>query len=53
MSWILPTPLQLFAGVVAFVPAWPRMRRPVSLARLMAEAFAITLAVTAVAGWDG
>ena len=45
MSWLLPIPLLLFAGVVAFVAAWPRVRRPLSLPRLMVESFAITLMV--------
>ena len=53
MSWILPTPLLLFVGVVAFVVAWPRVRRPPTLLRLMAETFAITLLVSATfwLGW--
>ncbi len=52
MTWTLPLPLLLFVGAVAFVAAWPRLRRPVSVPRLMAEVFAITLAVIA-AFWLG
>ena len=53
MSWLLPTPLLLVAGVVALVPLASLLRRPVSLPRLIVEAFAITLAVIALVwlGW--
>ncbi len=53
MSWLLPTPLLLVAGVVALVPLASLLRRPVSGPRLIVEAFAITLAVIASSGWDG
>ena len=46
MSWTLPTPLLLFAGIVAL---WPLttivVHRPTSSPRLLVEAFAVTLAV--------
>ena len=45
MSWVLPTPLLLFAGVVALLPLTRLLRRPVSGPRLMAEAFVTALAV--------
>jgi hypothetical protein len=45
MSWLLPVPLLLFAGVVAPLP--------LAAPRLVMETFALTLAVIAVewAGW--
>lgn len=49
MSWILPTPLLLFAGVVAMSPLVSVVRRPTSLRRI-AEAFVTTLAVIAFVG---
>jgi hypothetical protein len=52
MSWILPTPLLLFAGVVAPLPLASLVRRPTSAPRLMVEVFAVTLAVMAAA-WAG
>jgi hypothetical protein len=52
MSWILPTPLLLFADVVALLPLAARVRRPTSAPRLVAEAFITTLAVIA-AVWAG
>jgi hypothetical protein len=45
MSWILPTPLLLFAGIVALWPLATLVRRPTSAPRLVAEAFVSTLAV--------
>ena len=53
MTWILPTPLLLCAGVAAFVPLASLLRRPVSLPRLLVEAFAVTLVVIATfwLGW--
>lgn len=53
MRWILPTPLLLFAGVVALWPLVRLLRRPVSLLRLVVEGFVTTLAVIAAAwlGW--
>ena len=45
MSWILPTPLLLFAGVVALLPLVSLLRRPVSGPRLMVEAVVTALAV--------
>ena len=52
-SWLLPTPLLIVAGVVAVVPLAFLLRRPVSLPRLIVEAFAVTLAVIALVwlGW--
>ena len=47
MSWLLPLPLLLFAGVVALVPMASLLRRPVSGPRLMEEAFGVTLAMIA------
>ena len=53
MSWLLPIPLLLVAGVVALVPLASLLHRPVSGPRLIVETFAITLAVIALAwlGW--
>jgi hypothetical protein len=53
MSWLLPPPLLLFAGVVALLPLASLVRRPTSARRLLVEAFAITLAVIAavLGGW--
>jgi hypothetical protein len=48
MSWLLPTPLLLFAGVVALLPVAALVRRPTSAPRLVAEAFVTTLAVIAL-----
>ena len=48
MSWILPTPLLLFAGVVALLPLAALVRRPTSAPRLVAEAFVTALAVIAL-----
>ena len=48
MSWTLPTPLLLCAGVVAIWPLAAVVRRPTSSPRLLAEAFGTTLAVIAV-----
>ena len=50
--WTLPTPLLLFAGAVALVPLAFLLRRPVSLPRLVVEAFGISLAIIA-AVWAG
>ena len=47
MSWTLPTPLLLFAGIVALWPLMRLLRRPVSLPRLAVEAVLTTLAVIA------
>ena len=44
MSWILPAPLVLFAGAPALLPLTTLVRRPVSLPRRTARAFAVTLA---------
>jgi len=41
MSWVLPTPLLILAGVIGFALALPRVGRPTSALRLMAEVFAI------------
>ena len=43
MSWLLPTPLLLVAGVVALWPLAAVVRRPTSRARLIVEAFGTTL----------
>jgi hypothetical protein len=51
MSLLLPTPLFVLAGVVAFVFVWPRISRPTSTARLVAEAFAI--GILTCAGFAG
>ena len=45
MSWILPTPLLLFAGAVALWPLAAVVRRPRSAPRLLVGAFITTLAV--------
>ena len=47
MSWLLPPPLLLFAGVVALWPLAAVLRRPTSATRLVVEAFVTTLAVIA------
>jgi hypothetical protein len=53
VSWILPVPLLLFAGVVALLPLPAVVRRPTSVSRLVVEAFVVTIAVIAAvwAGW--
>jgi hypothetical protein len=48
MSWILPTPLLLFAGIVALLPIAALLRRPTSAPRLIAEAFVTALAMIAL-----
>ena len=48
MSWILPTPLPLFAGVVALRPLAALVRRPTSAPRLVGEACVTTLVVIAL-----
>ena len=48
MSWFLPTPLLLFAGIVALLPLAALVRRPTSAPRLVAEAFVSALAVIAL-----
>jgi hypothetical protein len=48
MSWILPTPLLLFASVVALLPLVTIVHRPTSAPRLVAEAFVAALAVIAL-----
>ena len=45
MSWLLPTPLLLFAGVVALWSLAAIVRRPTSATRLVVEAFVTTPAV--------
>jgi hypothetical protein len=53
MSWGRPSPLLLFAGVVALLPLAALVRRPTSAPRLLVETFAVTLAVMALVwlGW--
>ncbi len=53
MSWVLPVPLLLFAGIVALLPLAVLVRRPMSAPRLAGEAFLVTLGVMAVfwVGW--
>jgi hypothetical protein len=53
MSWTLPTPLLLFAGVVALWPLAAVLRWPTSAPQLMVETFVVTLAVIAAVwlGW--
>jgi hypothetical protein len=48
MSWILPPPLLLFAGIVALLPLPALERRPMSTLRLVAEAVVTALAVIAL-----
>ena len=48
MSWILPTPLLRFAGVVALLPLAALVSRPTSTSWLVAEAFVTALAVIAL-----
>ena len=45
MTWTLPTPLLLFAGVVALLPLTALVRRQTPAPRLLAEAFVTALAV--------
>ena len=45
MSWTLPLPLLLFAGVVALLPLVVIVQRPTSTPRLMCAAFVTALAV--------
>ena len=47
MSWTLPTPLLLFAGVVAVLPLTALVRWPTTLPRLVAQAVGATRAVIA------
>jgi hypothetical protein len=48
LSWALPTPLLLFAGVVALWPLPAVVRWPTSGLPLFVEALGITLAVIAL-----
>jgi hypothetical protein len=48
INGILPTPLLLFAGVIALLPLKALVRLPTSAPRLLIEAFAVTLAVIAL-----
>ena len=48
MSWLLPPPLILFAGVVALWPLTLVLRRPTSAPRLLLEAFVTTAAIIAL-----
>jgi hypothetical protein len=48
MYWVLPTPLLLFASVVALLPLMVVVRRAISTPRVMAEAFLTALAVIAL-----
>jgi hypothetical protein len=41
MSPLLPTPLLILAGAVAFALALPRTARPTSTLRMMAEIFTV------------
>jgi hypothetical protein len=52
MSWILPTPLLLFAGIVALLPLLGVVRQPTSAPRLVVNAFGATPAVIGL-GWLG
>jgi hypothetical protein len=53
LTWILPTPLLLFAGVVALWPLAAVVRRPMSALRLVTEALITALAIIALVwlGW--
>jgi hypothetical protein len=53
MSWILPTPLLLFAGVVALLPLAALLRRSTSAPHLVAEAFVTALGSARSYGWRG
>ena len=48
LSWILPTPLLLFSGLLELLPVAAVVRRPTSAPRLVAEAFITALAVIAL-----
>jgi hypothetical protein len=48
MSWLLPTPLLLFAGIGALWPQATLVCRPTSAPRLLVEAFATTQIVIAL-----
>jgi hypothetical protein len=45
MSWTLPVPLLLFAGLVALLPLATLVRRPTTAPRLVVEVFVTALAV--------
>jgi len=47
MSWLLPPPLLLCAGVVALWPLTFVLRRPTSAMRLLVEAYVAKVAVIA------
>jgi hypothetical protein len=49
MTWMMPVQCPPFAGLLALVFAWPRLRQPTSSLRLVVEVFLITLVT--VAGW--
>ena len=53
MTWILPTPLLLFAGAVALLPLATVVRWLTSVPHLLVATFAVTLGVIAAvwAGW--
>jgi hypothetical protein len=54
MSWLLPI-TRLFAGVAALAPQVSWVRRPVSLSRVVVEAFITALALIALVwlAWVG
>ncbi len=53
MSPLLPTPLLILAGIIGFALALPRLPRPTSALRLIAEVFAICVLTCAgfAAAW--
>jgi hypothetical protein len=53
MTPLLPTPLLVLAGLVAFTFVLPRTNRPTSTAHLVAEAFAVGILTCAgfAAAW--
>jgi hypothetical protein len=53
MSWLLPVPLLLFAGVGALLPLAALVRRPTSAPRLVVEAIITALAAMALVWWRG
>jgi hypothetical protein len=48
LTWTLPAPLLLFAGIVALWPLASLVQRPTSALRLMVEVFITALAVIAL-----
>jgi hypothetical protein len=48
MTWIMPTPMLLFAGIKTLLPLAALVRRSTSVPRLVGEAFLTALALIAL-----